>query len=144
VASANYKLLGAVPSTEMRSPTQAIAVQELTVSTRPTGVTFVRNVPVTSWSGGQWKADVTAIAASIEHIFSARPHVTAASPVQLVDDQGLITNAEQFLLSYTSDDGSGPFQGHVTIPVQVLRDETTFDTYFDPEVKLLSDAAAGA
>ena len=142
MAAANYKLLGAVPTTEMRSPTNAIAVQELTVSTRPTGVTFVRNVAQDSWANGNWKTDVSTIADHIEHIFTARPHVLSAAPVQLVDDNGIITNAERFLLSYTSTDGSGPFQGYVTVPVQVLHDDDTFDSYFDPVVTILSDAAA--
>lgn len=144
MATANYKLTGSIATTEMRSPTSAVAVEELTVSTRPTGVNFTRNVAETAWEAGTWKADVTKIAASIEHIFASRPHVISAGPVQLVDDQGLITNAVRFLVSYTATDGAGPFQDTVTIPVQVLHDETAFDKYFDPVVKLLSDAAEGA
>jgi hypothetical protein len=144
MASANYKLIGSIATTEMRSPTSAIAVEELTVSTRPTGVIFVRNVPEATWVADTWRTSVATIAGNIEHIFAARPHVIAASPVQLVDDQGIITNAVRFLVSYTADDGAGPFQDSVTIPVQALHDDKTFDKYFDPVVKRLAAAAAEA
>lgn len=127
----------------MRTPTSSEDVEELTVSTRPSGVNFVRNVPYAAFASGAWRENVATIATHIEHILASRPHVVDASPVQTVDAQGLIRNSVQFLVSYTGDDGSGPFQDTVTIPVQALHDETTFDSYFEPVVKVLAATAKG-
>lgn len=138
----NYRVIGAVRTTQMRTPTSAQDVEELTVSTRPSGVNFVRNVPYQSFTAGTYHADLARIATHIEHILASRPHVIGASPVQTVDAQGLIRNAVQFLVSYTAKDGTGPFQDTVNVPVQALHDDESFDAYFDPVVKVLAAAAA--
>ena len=143
-AAGNYKLLGSTRGVQQRTPTSAEDVEELEVATKPSGIKFVRNVPYASWTGGQWRADVSTIASHIEHILASRPHVVSGVPVQNVDGQGLITNAVEFLLSYTAADGSGPFQDTVNIPVQALHDLDTFDKYFDPVVKVLAAAAEAA
>lgn len=144
MATANYRLLGSERGVQQRTPTSAEDVEILEVATRPSGIRFVRNVPYPSFTGGKWRADVATIAGHIEHILASRPHVVSGAPVQLVDQQGLITNAVSFLVSYVADDGAGPFQDTVTIPVQDLHDSDTFDKWFDPVVKVLAAAAAAA
>ena len=143
MADRNYKVLGSIHTTAQRSPTSAEEVEELTVSTRPSGIVFVRNVPYATYEAGKWDTGVALIAEHIEHILSARPHVIGGSPTQSVDQNGIITNNVQFLVSYTNDNGDGPFQDTVTIPVQALHDDETFDKYFDPVVKRLAGLAAG-
>lgn len=144
MAAANYKLLGSSRGVQQRTPTTAEDVEILEVATKPSGVKFVRNVPYASFKDGKWRADVTAIAGHIEHILASRPHVVSGAPVELIDQQGLLTNAVDFLVSYTADDGAGPFQDDVVIPVQALHDDDSFDSYFDPVVKVLAAAAAAA
>lgn len=138
----NYSLLGSSRTVLVRSPTKVEDVEELQVVTKPSGVQFVRDIPYASWKDGSWPKGINTIASNIEHIFAARSHVIAGVPVQDVSPQGLITNAVQFLVRYTSDNGSN-FDDTVEIPVQVLHDQDTFDSYFDDVVKRLAAAAKG-
>lgn len=142
MSTTNYRIIGAIRTTQMRTLSSAQDVEELTVSTKPSGVNFVRNVPYQAFTAGDYHGELATIAGHIEHILAARRHVIGASPVEDVLPNGLIRNAVQFLVSYTAKDGTGPFQDTVTIPVQALHDESSFDAYFDPVVKRLADAAA--
>lgn len=144
MATASYKLLGSERGVQQRTPTSAEDVEILEAATQPSGVRFVRNVPYAAFTSGKWRSDVATIASHIESILAARPHVVSGVPVQLVDQQGLITNAVEFLVSYTADDGAGPFQDTVTISVQNLHDHDTFDHWFEPVVKVLAAAAKAA
>lgn len=139
----DYTVVASNRTVLVRSATLTEDVEELHVVTKPSGVTFVRDVLYTVWKSGAWKAGIELIAQHIEHIFAVRPHVIAASGVQQVDAQGLISNAVEFIVSVdgTSDANPGPFQSTVTIPVQVLHDDDAFDSYFDATIASLTATA---
>lgn len=140
----NYEILATNRTVDVRSPTLVEDVEEVHVSTKPSGVTFVRLVPYKTFAAKGAGPSVEPIAAHIEHIMASRPHVVSGAAVQGVDQSGLLTNSVEFLVEYDDETGSrpGPFSDTVTIPVQTLYEETSFDHYFDPVVQRLAAEAA--
>lgn len=139
----HFDILAASRTVLVRSAQLTEDVEELHAITKPSGVTFVRDVPYAAYAAGGAHKALEPIALHIEHIMKSRPHVVSGASVQLVDAQGLLTNAVQFLVSYSGVDAgrAGPFQDTVTITVQVLHDRETFDTYFNPVVERLAALA---
>lgn len=128
----------------VRSPTLVVDVVEIHAVTRPSGVTFVRAIPVATWQHGGVGAALQPIAEHIEHIMDSRP-VLSAGAVQNVNRNGLVQNSVEFVVH--ARDTVGPnaalHVGTVTIPVQALHDQADFEAYFKPVLDAL-DAAAGA
>lgn len=142
--AADYAILATNRTVEVRSPTLVEDVMEVHAQTKPSGVTFTRAIPYSTWKAGNAGASLAIIAQHIEHIFASRPHVVSGAAVQQLGQNGLLSNGVEFVVSYDSTDGSGrgPFSDTVTIPVQALHDDDTFDRYFDPVVKRLAAEAA--
>lgn len=139
----NYTVTAARRTVQVRSATLAEDVMEIHATTKPSGATFVRNVPYDTWKKKGAAGTIAVIATHIEHIFSVRPNVRSAAAIQEVGDNGLITNAVEFVvrLDPPSDDQPGPFQDTVSIPVQVLHDQDSYDAYFAPVLNDLHDTA---
>lgn len=141
--AAHYIVLAANRTVDVRSPTLVEDVVEVHVRTKPSGATFTRAVPYKSWLHKGAAGTIAIIAEHIEHVFSVRPSVIDANAVQQVDGSGLLSNAVEFIVEIDppSDDQPGPFQGTVTIPVQVLHDQDTYDAYFEPVIAALHATA---
>lgn len=142
---ADYTVLATNRTVDVRSPTLVEDVMEVHAITSPSGVTFVRLIPYKTFAAKGAGPSIAPIAEHIEAIMAARSHVVSGAAVQGVDQSGLLTNSVEFVVEYDSADDNvpGPFSDTVTIPVQALYDQTTFDNYFDAVVQRLAAEAAG-
>lgn len=141
--AADYTIQATNRTVDVRSPTLVEDVMEVHAITKPHGVTFVRLVPYKTWQEKGAGPAIGVIAAHIEHIMDARPHVVSGAAVQHVSQAGLIVNSVEFVVQVDgpTDLSPGPFRDTVTIPVQVLHDHDSFDSYFTPVIHRLEDQA---
>ncbi len=128
----------------VRSQTLVEDVMELTATTTPSGVTFVRSIKYDVWHSGGARAALQPIADHIEAIMDSWPVVSGAA-VQQVDASGLITNAVEFVLTLPGELASQA-PAHtvsVDVPVQALHDQSDFGSYFNGPLQALQ-ANAGS
>lgn len=141
--AADYTIQATNRTVDVRSPTLVEDVMEVHAITKPSGVTFVRLVPYTTWKTKGAGPAIGVIAQHIEHIMAVRPHVVSGAAIQTVGQSGLLANSVEFVVQVDgpTDSAPGPFRDTVTIPVQVLHDHDAFDSYFDPVIRRLEDQA---
>lgn len=112
---------------------------ELTVEALPSGIPFVRVVPLATWKQGGVAKDLGAIASSIAAITGKYP-IASAAPYQTLDSQGHIVNAVEFVVTAAGEKGTAnpAHSTTVTVPVQALHDQTDFAGTFGPAIDLLN------
>lgn len=140
--AAGFRILAQHRTVQVLSPTQVQDVVELTARATPSGITFVRTIPYSTWAAGGVKAALMPIA---EHIEQVREHhaVVGGNPVQRVDGSGLLRNEVEFVITTPTHRGDAipTHTATVRIPVQALHDETDFRHYFTPVEQALANAA---
>ena len=136
---ASYAVLNSRRTTWVRSATAVEDVQEFSVITNPSGVTFTRVVPYASFKNHSVASLLAPIANHIETLMANEPIVSGVG-VQLVNDAGLITNAVEFTVQYVPADPSqgGPYTTTVQVTVQSLHDEVPGDQLFQSAIQALA------
>lgn len=141
--AADYTVIAQNRTVLVRSPTLVEDVEEVHAVTKPSGVTFVREVLYTTWQAGDSGPELETIAQSIEQIMRNHP-VSSAGAVQDISSSGLLSNSVEFVVSIAGDvaTAQGPMTATVTISVQNLHDLDDFSAFFAPVVSALEKTAA--
>ncbi len=139
----SYQVLSTRRTAWVRSATDVMDAEEISVITKPSGVTFVRVVPHTSFLNHQVGELVQPIADHIELLMATQP-ISSGVGVQEINSAGLITNSVEFTAYYIPPDPNnpGPFTTTVTIPVQTIHDLGSLGQFFVGPIESLVAAAS--
>lgn len=143
-SGAAVRLIATRRTVLVRSATVVEDVEEITAETVRHGVTFIRYVPFAAFEQQGAMPLVAGIGYQIDSALDL-DWVDAASFVQEVDAQGLITNAVEFTVSVPppSLDQPGPFQSSTVIPLQVIRDGPAWISMLEAARQTLLDNLYG-
>jgi hypothetical protein len=112
----SYTVQTQVKSVQVLGPTQVIDVQQVGISTHPTGIFIEYPIPIELWHDPNTNFILEAIASGIEQQISEGLAV-GGSYVQDYDKSNLLVDYWEAIVEYTPPDGRLPMSTTVLVPL---------------------------
>ena len=111
---------------QVLSPTQTLDVERVPFTTRPSGVSGWRYVPLDAWLAQGADAWIAPLATAIEDLISGGLASYAVMIEDVDPSTNLLVDYVEFTVAYTSPDGSFTSTTRVDVPVNLLTLDTGF------------------